>query len=739
MELSGLRRNLLFVLMTPLFFGARLVGASETEQALELLPLSLEELFATKVITASRRAESREQTPAHILVITREQIRDRRYKNLADLLEDLPGVDFMRGTKSSLYNNFTFQGQSSSIKLIIMLDGVRIDHPAGGRVPIASNYALHFAKQVEVLYGPAAALYGADAMAGVINVITDRAEGKPTAKVQVGRGSFGASDDSLLANLPLGEMLSLTVGIDREQTGTAPLDRYYPGAFPKVDAKTFTGTKVLTAAQRESYTGGPVGGGSDYLRLDLGRDLTFGYYRNSFHNPTSTGDLPKATFYLGDVQYRSQTETMYGKWRFELAPTLQGELVVDQSELKVDPNSRYYNIYTDFQNLGYRYSFGRRRSIEQSLTWQVNERHTLQSGIGVKKYASIETPDLPQPYNVGLGPSNQQLLYPYTNLPIRNFDANYQTNSAYLQWQAQWSPVFSTTTGVRLDHNSGFGSTANPRLGLVWENAPGSYLKLLYGEAFRAPSSDEALTVYGTFDGSRKDGRYVGQGFRVPNFNLQPEKSRELTLTWDWRAQKNFNVVTNAYVTQVRNVLVSQNEAVATQYIPGALLTGTTIKANNGVDRYYGLDVIPQWRLALSDHWSADVWGSYSLQRGRIREADGVAWDQAYMAGNKIKLGTTLRYLDWLTLTARLQSTGPVTTGRKLDANSGSRIESPGYTVASLHLAAHKLADRNLSAYVDVYNLFDRRYSVAHGSASTTFVNMPQQPRSLFASLEYKF
>jgi outer membrane receptor protein involved in Fe transport len=739
MGFSRLRGDLLLALMFSGCFGAGQVWAGEAEQVLGLLPLSLEELFATKVITASRRAESREQTPAHILVITGEQIRDRRYKNLADLLEDLPGVDFMRGTKSSLYNNFSFQGQSSSIKLIIMLDGVRIDHPAGGRVPVASNYSLHFAKQVEVLYGPAAALYGADAMAGVINIITERAEGAPSATVRVGRGSFDASDDSLLASLPFGDAISMTVGIDRERTGTARLNQYYPGAFPKVDAKTFTGTKVISAAQREDYTGGPVGGESDYLRLDFGRDATFGYYRNGFHNPTSVGDTSKSAIYSSAAQYRSQIETWYGKWRFELAPGLSGELVVDQSELKVDPNSRYLNIYTDFQEHGYDYSYGRRRGIEQNLTWQINDRHTLQSGVGIKKYSAIETPDMPQPYNVALGPSGQQYTYPNTNLPLRIFEANYNNTSAYAQWQAQWNADFSTTTGLRYDHHSSYGSTVNPRLGLVWQNVPGSFLKLLYGESFRAPSPDEGLNAYGSFDGSSRNGVYLGQGFRVPNFNLQPEKSRELSLTWDWRARQSFNLIANAYLTQVRNVLVTQNEAVSTQYIPGALLSGTTIKGNNGVDRYYGLDIVPQWRVALSDTWAADLWGSYSFQRGRIRESDGINWDQNYIAGSKLKLGATLRHQDWLTVTARLQSTGAVTTGRKLDASTGSRIESPGYAVASLHVGVHKLADRKLSAYFDIYNLFDRRYYAAHGSASSTFVQVPQQPRSFFASLEYKF
>lgn len=73
----------------------------ELSRASALLDLSLAELINVPVTTASRKAASRDQTPAHIMVVTRQQIRERRYKNLADLLEDMPGVDFQRGTKTS--------------------------------------------------------------------------------------------------------------------------------------------------------------------------------------------------------------------------------------------------------------------------------------------------------------------------------------------------------------------------------------------------------------------------------------------------------------------------------------------------------------------------------------------------------------------------------------------------------------------------------------------------------------
>lgn len=282
------------------------VPAAAADNLLPLLPLSLDELIATPVTTASRRAETRAHAPAHILVITRQQMRDRRYKNLADLIEDLPGVDFQRGTRSSQYNHFVFQGNVSNNKLLILLDGVRIDHPAGGKIPIAENFSLHFAKQVEVLYGPAAALYGADALGGVINIITE----KPSAsggKIALGGGSFGSLEGDFLANGKFGDSITVTAGAHYQKSDRAPLDEYYRKDFPKVDAK-LGNTVIIPAAQREDYTG-EMHSQSQYLRIDAGENLTVGFYRNRFRSLTSTGDQPTAALYLNSAYWDTTIDT----------------------------------------------------------------------------------------------------------------------------------------------------------------------------------------------------------------------------------------------------------------------------------------------------------------------------------------------------------------------------------------------------------------------------------------------
>lgn len=236
--------------------------------------LALEELIATPVVTASRQSETRDQTPAHVMVFTREQIRQRRYQNLADLLEDLPGVNFQRGTKSSQFNQFTVQGYLGPNKLVLMLDGIRIGQPSGGNIPVAENLALYHAKQVEVVFGPAAALYGADAVAGVVNIITDNATSATangaSGSFSVGLGRFGSRDTSFFTSAKISERLGISVGGHSQRSDRAPLDEFYPDDFQKVDGQ-FNGRTVLPAATREAYTGGIRDAFGGNVREVLGR------------------------------------------------------------------------------------------------------------------------------------------------------------------------------------------------------------------------------------------------------------------------------------------------------------------------------------------------------------------------------------------------------------------------------------------------------------------------------------
>lgn len=702
----------------------------------KLMPLSLIELIRVPVVTASRQPETRDQTPSHIVVVTQQQIRERRYKNLADLLEDMPGVDFMRGTKSSQYNQFTVQGYIGPNELVIMLDGIRIGHPAGGNIPVADNLALYHAKQVEIVYGPAAALYGADAVAGVVNIITEHAGERDGAWVSVGGGNFGSQESAFMAGAKGGEGLALSVGDHAQQSDRAPLNEYYRSEFAKKNATTFSGQVVIPAALREDYVG-EMGSRSLFARVDAGKDLTLGFYRNVFRSLTSTGDPPATALYLSGSRWITQTDTFYGKYRFDVTPNLSGELVIDYANMEVDPQARYVNIYNNFIP-GHSYVRGERKGIEQNFNWRLNEVHRIQAGVGHQKYYAIEVASLPTPYDTDKSPGKQGFNYINTTLPQKIQAASFINTSAYAQIQSEWSPRFSTMAGVRIDHHSNYGAATNPRVGAIWRLDDQHVLKALYGEAFRAPSTEESLSSFGIFDGAKdSQGRYIGTSFRIPNANLEPEKARTFSLTWDWRPRPDLNFVANAYRSQIHNLIVTQ-ASTAVDAIPGAILINPETKGNAGKQTHAGIDLMSQWRVQLGHAWSADLWGSASWVQGKIDQGNGQEWDISLVAAQKVKLGTTFRYLDRFTLTPQVLWIGDTSNGRR-SAQPPDRLITPGYTLTNLHAGWHKLLDGKATVWLDIYNLLDERYYAAHGSASRTFFDMPQQPRRWMASLDYRF
>lgn len=716
------------------------VQAGASEDVLRLLPLSLEELIQTPIVTASHRVERRDDTPAHVIVITREQIRARRYRDLGELLSDLPGVDFMAGSRSSIFNNFSLQGFNSNNQLLIMLDGVRVDDPAGGKIAVARNFSLYMARQVEVVYGPAAALYGADAVAGVINIITDQGGQAGDNWASVGAGRFDSREAQFLLKLKPAEDVRFTLGGHKQRSDRAPLDHYYPDDFPAADAQDYDGTIVVPAQARRRHVDG-IESHSLFARADLTEHLTLGYYRNGFGQPTSTGDRTDMALYDRRARWETVSETLYARARFQLTEDIEGRLLIDHARQEADPHSNYLNKYTGFGTRGYNYAKATRTGIQPTLHWRIDAAHDLQIGIGYQDYEGMLTPNLPRPYRRSLGTHDQGLNYANTDLPILIPSASHHNEFGYLQWQAQWTPQFTTMIGVRHDRHSGYGSSLNPRLGAVWQPADRHVLKLSYGEAFRAPSYDESLSAYGAFSGAKDaEGRYIGRGFRAPNEKLEAERTRTLGLTWDWRPTPSLNLVTHLYHSHINNLIATLNEKVPTQYIPGAVLSETTIKGNAGKGHHTGLDISGQWQFRTAGAWHGEVWGSLSYIDGTLQAGDDDRnWDLPYVAKHKLKLGSTWRYGDTLTITPRLTWVGKTTTGRRNPARPGRHLTADAWWVASLHVGWHRLLDGRATLWLDIDNLFDRRYHVAHGAAESTLLTMPQQPRSWMATLEYRF
>ncbi len=123
--------------------------------------------------SVSKTAESLREAPATVVVLTGEEIERRGYLDLEELLYDLPGFDVSR-SNGEIYSSFYQRGLRSgnNDRNLLLVDGVEQNEQSTNAVLLSRQYALSNIDRVEVVYGPASTMYGANAYAGVINILT---------------------------------------------------------------------------------------------------------------------------------------------------------------------------------------------------------------------------------------------------------------------------------------------------------------------------------------------------------------------------------------------------------------------------------------------------------------------------------------------------------------------------------------------------------------------------------------
>jgi outer membrane receptor protein involved in Fe transport len=189
----------------------------------EWLELDLSDLMNIKVTTATKKNQLIHKVPATVRIVTADQIKERAYHNLEDVLQDLPGFQF-RNIQS--FNSYSFlRGAPSQNNLILVLvDGIQINELNSGGFYGGYQYNLQNVKQIEVVYGPSSALYGTNAISGIINIITKDAEESTGGEVSITGGSFNTFfSDGIYQYHPANTELHASVAAFYKQTDKAEL------------------------------------------------------------------------------------------------------------------------------------------------------------------------------------------------------------------------------------------------------------------------------------------------------------------------------------------------------------------------------------------------------------------------------------------------------------------------------------------------------------------------------------
>ena len=186
-----------------------------TVQATEPTDSILQEV----VITGTRSATDVRHLSQTVNVVDRAAIEETNRTSLLPLLtEQVPGLFITQrgyagyGVSGGAAGNISMRGMSgSSARMLILIDG----HPNYAGIyghPIADSYQSLMTERVEVLRGPASLLYGSDAMAGVINIVTKKPQDGTHAYIHAGYGSFNTAETEFSANTRQGKLSAVASG-----------------------------------------------------------------------------------------------------------------------------------------------------------------------------------------------------------------------------------------------------------------------------------------------------------------------------------------------------------------------------------------------------------------------------------------------------------------------------------------------------------------------------------------------
>lgn len=401
------------------------------------------------VVTALRSPVEQTRVSATVTVLDEREIRAQQPIALTDLLLRTPGISLSRNGGFGTTTSLRIRGADAS-QTVMVIDGVRISDPSatGGGYSF-SNLLIDDIERVEILRGPQSILWGSDAIGGVVNVLTRRAEQPLEGSMAVEAGTHS------------------TVNAQAGIGGTGPLLDW------RVSGSTFA-TDGISARSNGTEADGyrrKSASGTATLKLapNLSMDLR-GYWADARNEFDGTSVDSRA--------YGLTTEwTGYAGVNLVL---FDGRLANRFAVLQTETDRENYDPARAIRPLNFD-AHGRVRRFEYQGTLRVSDM--VQAVFGAEREEQRMTT---------ASPGNNRV--PYALVP-----QSADTNSVYAELRVTPFEGFTVNGGVRHDDQSRFGGNTVFTGGAVYTpNAGRTVIRASYDEGFKAPSLYQLFSIYGS-------------------------------------------------------------------------------------------------------------------------------------------------------------------------------------------------------------------------------------------------
>ena len=396
--------------------------------------------------------------------------------------------------------------------ILVLINGQKLSGDISNNVDL-NRINMARVKRIEVLDGAASSLYGSDAIAGVINIITDQ----PTQNL-----ISITSDTKVSGHGIMTEAVSLDIykngfgsytsfSHDQADSYQTNDEEYVKGSEPqtqKTIAPFFTGYRSNIIGQKFTYAP------TQHLALNAGLDYSY----KITNRPETRSDITGGTDY--EMRYKGLRWNVGGIYKFTNRHSLQADFTVDRFRY-----GKEYDVETKTYQIGDYVQSKKQRMMEGEL----------KAILGITAHSTtIFGADWRKDYLVATS---------------GNIDQHVSTLAAYAQHEMKFLKDFTATFGLRYTHHETFNNHLTPKLSLMY--APGSFrFRATYSAGFRAPGLDELYYHYYAVNRGKPQISFGNQ-------NLKPEDSHYFSLNAEYRTHL-IAISLTGYLNRINDMIVKQ-------------------------------------------------------------------------------------------------------------------------------------------------------------------------------------
>ena len=462
------------------------------------------------VVTGSGHHQRLKSTATPVHVLSAQEIREQGITTFdGALTRMMPQVSM---APNSMGTFLRLNGLGNKY-ILILINGQKLSGDISNNVDL-SRISMSRVKRIEILDGAASSLYGSDAIAGVINIITDQPTQQlvgVTSDTRVsGHGQITESVGLDIFKNGFGSYTSFTH--DRADSYQNNHQEYVKGSDTETQptiAPLFTGYRSNIVGQRFTYTP------NQHLALNAGFDYSY----KITDRPDTRDDITGGTDY--EMRYKGFRWNVGGIYKFTAKNSLQANFTVDRFRY-----GKEYDVETKTNAIGDYVQSKKQRMMDGELKaiLGLTRNSTTIFGANWRK--------------------------DYLTATSGHIDESVYALAAYAQHEQKLFKDLTATLGLRLTHHETFNNHLTPKVALMY--APGNFrFRATYSSGFRAPGLDELYYHYFSVNRGKAQISFGNQ-------NLKPEKSNYFSLNAEYRDEV-IAVSVTGYLNRINDMVVKEN------------------------------------------------------------------------------------------------------------------------------------------------------------------------------------